>query len=489
MYQHLRTTARLTAIHLLDKSIMPEKTAFRQGSNFAAPADFDSTALGCGVNFDDLPSAPSQDGPGQNRTKPDKSPRFTLINDFCALPPSQSWTIRHYLEPDTLAVIYGESQAFKSFIVIDLICHIATGKSWRGHRTQQGLCLYVAGEGGNGLSKRFKAWFQHHGEAMRNIAVSTVPLELCDPKNVDTLIDDILALLASLQQESLVIVLDTLSTHFGSGDENKTSDMRTFMQAIRRLRISTKATILVIHHVGHGNKDRERGSIALPNDVDWRYRLERTPETNITTLFNKKSRDAGTPTPLSWNLVSVDLPWLEEGDEKGQWVPMTSLVPIPVDIQPEQPKPEYLPKAQRIALDALRTALMQHGIEANGVVSVAEDQWRQAAYEAGVSSSSKPDTRRKAFNRCRDELLESSKVRCHEGQFWIPRPTRTKPDITGHCPEMSGSHNENRPDITGHIPIGMSRNVRLSDDPSVELDSDQDRKDLAGVEKEGHHGR
>ena len=444
---------------------MPYSAPNRQGASFAVDVDLENAALRAGIDPDQI-----QHTPRQNPTNRDNGPRFVLVEEFCKLPPQQSWTIRHYLEPDTLVVIYGESQAFKSFIAIDMTCHVATGKPWRDQRTKQGFCLYIAGEGVNGLSRRFKGWFHYHGEAMRNIGISTVPCELCDPENAGALIDDVLAFLKTVPGgEASVIVLDTLSTHFGGGDENKTQDMRRFVHAIRRLRIATKATIIVIHHVGHGAKDRERGSIALPGDVDWRYRLDRTPETNITTMINKKSRDAGTPDPVSWNLQSVALPWVEEGDEEGQWIPMTSLVPVPVETQPElPPKPEYLPKAQRIAMDALRTTLLLYGIEDKGVVSVAEDQWRQAAYEAKVSASDKPDTRKKAFNRCRNELLDSGKVRCHEGRFWIPKPTGTKRDITGHCPEMSPGCREGQGDITGHIPLGMSRCVPCPDNPDLD---------------------
>ena len=370
-------------------------------------------------------SEPMQDLKQKIQDKENKEPRFIPIDQFCKLPPQQSWTIRHYLEPDTLAVIYGESQAFKTFIAIDMTCHVAIGKSWRGQRTKQGFCLYIAGEGVNGLSRRFKGWFHHYGEVMRNIGISTVPCELCEPENADALIDDVLSFLKTVPGGKLsVIVLDTLSTHFGRGDENKTQDMRLFIRAIRRLRMATKATILVIHHVSHTSKDRERGSIALPGDVDWRYQLERTSGTNITTMTNKKSRDALSPSPVSWNLQSVSLPWLEEADERDQRIPMSSLVPIPVEnpIEQKPARQEYPSAAQRIAMEALQTALLQHGIGEKGIVSVAEDQWRHTAYEARISASKKPDTRKKAFNRCRNELLENGKVRCHEDRFWIPKP-------------------------------------------------------------------
>ena len=414
---------------------------------------------GIGSQFDPVPPKPS--APVEQ-----VKPRFVMIDQFCALPPKQNWIVRRYLEPDTLCVLYGDSQAFKSFLAIDLICHIAVGKAWRGNKTTQGFCIYIAGEGGNGLSKRFRAWFQRHGEEMRNIAVSTVALSLCEPGNVELLIPDVLALVASLGVQVSVIVLDTLSTHFGAGNENQTAEMRAFVQGCRQLRIETGAAIVVPHHVGHSNKERERGAASLAQDVDWRYRVDRQSETMITTLVNMKARDAEPPAPLSWNLEVVKLPWAEEGDD-GNWIPMTSLVPIPVEAVEEPEKPEYLPKAQRIALDALRTALMDHGIEDKGVVSVAEDQWREAAYAAGVSSSTKQDTRKKAFNRCKDDLVSAGKVSAHEGRFWVPRPTGTKRDKTGHCPDLSGGFDEGDRDITGHIPLGMSRCVPSSDNPDI----------------------
>lgn len=434
--------------------------------------DFEEAAWRAGIDTispatTPLKAASPGPGPGQNGTKRDTAPRFTMIQDFCALQPQQSWIVRRYLEPDTICTWFGDSGAFKSFLAMDLICHVATGRPWRGNKTKQGFCLYIAGEGGNGLSKRFRAWFKHHNEALRNIGVSTVPLAMCEPSSVDELIRDIMRLVKSPGVMPLVIVLDTLSTHFGPGDESKTSEMRMFMQGIRRLRMETSAAIIIPHHVGHGNKERERGSISLAQDVDWRYRVERQSGTNITTLTNVKARDSEHPAALSWNLEVVRLPWAEE-DEDGGSVPMTSLVPIPVETAEAQPKPEYLPKAQRVALDALRTALVNHGTETSGVVAVAEDQWREAAYIAKVSDSNKPDTRKKAFNRCRNELVAAGKVSSHEGRFWIPKPTRTKRDKTGHCPEMSPGCREGQGDITGHIPLGMSRCVPCPDNPTWE---------------------
>lgn len=344
--------------------------------------------------------------------------RFVWVKDFCALPPTETWLIKNYLEPDSLSVLFGDSESYKSFLAIDIACHIATGKDWRGNPVKKGVCLFIAGEGGNGLKKRIRAWFEYYKLPMTNIAISIVPLALCDPKNSVELIADIKTFLQQSQFMPSFIALDTLNTHFGPGDENGTSDMTKFLSGMRELRLATKAHVMATHHCGHGDKSRSRGSIVLHNGIDWEYRAERKPDTRITTIFNTKSKDADKPDPLSWCLERQSLPWATEDGE-----PMASCVLLPADLQDEEPKAG---SGNGIALTALRNALMDHGQESAGVVSVSEDQWRQAAYDLGISKSSQ-DAKMKAFQRAKDALVKENKVSKHDGRFWIPatRSNRT----------------------------------------------------------------
>ena len=351
--------------------------------------------------------------------------RFVWVQDFCNLPPSETWLIQNYLEPDSLSVLFGDSESYKSFLMIDIACHIATGKAWRGNKVKQGVCLFIAGEGGNGLKKRIRAWFEYHRLPMANIAISVVPLALCDPSNTGELIKDIKMLLRQSGIMPSFIGLDTLNTHFGPGDENGTSDMTKFLSVMRELRIATGGHVMASHHCGHGDKSRSRGSIVLHNGIDWEYRAERKPDTQITTIFNTKSKDADKPQPLAWTLERQDLPWATE-----EGVPMASCVLLPAELPDEEPKAG----SHNVALTALRNALVDHGQESAGLVTVSDDQWRQAAYDAGISNATTQDGKRKAFVRAKSELVLSGKVREHEGRYWITvtrnsRTDRTDPDI------------------------------------------------------------
>ncbi|MBK8184790.1 MAG: AAA family ATPase [Candidatus Competibacteraceae bacterium] len=303
--------------------------------------------------------------------------RLTEISSLCDLPPSESWLIKRYLPADSLTVMFGSPGCGKSFAAIDLACHVAIGRAWCGQPVKKGRVVYVAGEGRNGLSKRFRAWF------------------------------------------------DTLNRNFGPGDENSTADMTKAVAGLDAIRTATGAAILGIHHSGHVEKGRGRGSSVLLGAVDAEYAAEMMG--NTVQLRSTKMKDSDPPLQLAWTLEKQNLPWC---DEEG--VPMDSAVLVPSDIQifPASTTGR-LSAGQRIALDALRSALMAHGAEDNGVVTVSEDEWREAAYDAGIASiEATQSARRKAFLRARLDLVSSGKVSTDDGRYWIPSPSGTRRDKT-----------------------------------------------------------
>jgi AAA domain-containing protein len=345
-------------------------------------------------------------------------PRYMWVQDFCALPPTEIWSIEDYFEPDTLCVMYGDSEAYKSFLSVDIACHIATGKAWRGHEVKQGIALYIAGEGGNGLRKRIKAWFEYHKEPMRNIAVSTVPLALCDPSNVAALVADTKVFMASMAVEPTFIATDTLNTHFGDGDENNTADMTRFMAGLRTLRMATGATLLVPHHCGLAAKDRSRGSIVLHNGIDWEYRLERSLESQTTTLTCTKCKDHEKPAPLSWNLETVSLPW---ADAKGR--PINSAVLVPNDSIPAaRPVKDKMGSQQRRALELLeelykrqRQNLKDAGHDPE-TARVTVDDWQNAMQDIIADKGYR--------NRTRRALLDSGHIKVENGFVYLTNRVR-----------------------------------------------------------------
>ena len=350
---------------------------------------------------------------------------FIFGADFCKQPPSSNSIIRGMLDYDSLAYCWGDSEAGKSFLMLDRDLHIANGMKWCGRKTKQGLVLYIVGEGKHGLIKRVKAWHDHYGlPVSNNIAFRTIPTALCDPKAVDELVAEIKSIVTALNRRPTLIELDTVNRNFGPGDENSTKDMTAFVAGLDALRIATGAAISAVHHCGHGDKTRSRGSIVLHNSVDFEYRVSKEGDTfneYVTTLEFIKVKDYDKPNPISWKWQLQTLPWADEDDD-GNAVPMNSVVFVPTEY--EKKNPTSFSKAESIALEALRDALIKHGTESNGVVSVSEDDWRQSAYDLGISNAATQNAKRMAFTRSVNKLIDEKKVTHHAGRYWIPA-TRT----------------------------------------------------------------
>jgi RecA-family ATPase len=69
------------------------------------------------------------------------------------------YVIDKILEKDTMCMVFGSSAAGKTFAVIDMLCCISTGLEFHGYEVKvRGTCIYICGEGHNGLARRFDAW-------------------------------------------------------------------------------------------------------------------------------------------------------------------------------------------------------------------------------------------------------------------------------------------------------------------------------------------
>lgn len=229
-----------------------------------------------------------------------------------------NWLIRDYLEADTLAQLFGPAGSFKSFIALDIAVAVASGGPWHGHTVAlPGPVVYVCGEGHNGVARRLMAACRERGIDPETLPLvfSSAAVGLTDAENAARLKEAIDA----LDQPPVLIVVDTLARNFGSADENSTADMNRFVAHIDALRGG--ATVLIVHHSGHTNQERERGSSALRGAVDANYRIEFDEGLHIVHFVPLKMKDAELPPPMFLTPRVVELPLQ---DEEGR--PATSVV-------------------------------------------------------------------------------------------------------------------------------------------------------------------
>lgn len=112
-------------------------------------------------DFNDLASA---EGPEEVRRQildalrpPEPAFPFTPARDLLTGPKSARWLVRSWIEAGSLALLFGESTAGKSFQALDWAACIATGKYWNGCAVQHGPVFYIAGEGKGGIGRRLAA--------------------------------------------------------------------------------------------------------------------------------------------------------------------------------------------------------------------------------------------------------------------------------------------------------------------------------------------
>ena len=66
------------------------------------------------------------------------------------------------------------------------------------------------------------------------------------------------------------VVLDTLSKAMGGLNQNADQDVTLVFGVMREILRRYGCSIEIIHHTGHGNKERERGSSAMHGEIDMR---------------------------------------------------------------------------------------------------------------------------------------------------------------------------------------------------------------------------
>lgn len=216
--------------------------------------------------------------------------------------PQPEWLVEGWLQEQSFGVLVGPSGVGKSFAAISLMLSIATNSSWYGHEVKTGSVLYCAGEGHRGLFKRINAWSVHNKQMIDDDKLRIVPRapSLFEPKEFVKLQSTALRM-----NNCNLIVIDTLGRAFTGYDENSTKDMGLFVDAVDRLRVTTGATVLIVHHT-NGQGEVERGNKALRGAADTMlFAQPNDAYPGSFTFLSTKQKDSRDPSPMAFNLADV----------------------------------------------------------------------------------------------------------------------------------------------------------------------------------------
>jgi len=179
------------------------------------------------------------------------------------------WLIASFLQRGGFSVLYGEPGSGKTFLVVDIACAIAAGRSWNGYSTMAGSVLYVATEDPSGVALRLKACCNEYSlnENTVDLRAWRNGLNLLEDASVESLVNEVKSI-DNLQ----LVVIDTFAASM-PGDENSSQSMGQAIRSLQRIRSAADCCLLVVHHTGKELSRGMRGWSGLMGATDTVIRL------------------------------------------------------------------------------------------------------------------------------------------------------------------------------------------------------------------------
>ncbi len=363
-----------------------------------------------GARADAEPEKPKADAPKGNKFK------FESVADILANfnPAAEEWLVKKLFPSVGIGVLYGQSEAFKSFIGLDVGGHIANGWDWGGRKTKQGSVVYVAAEGAAGVRKRLVGFYQRHKD--RGVSTSAPFHMTAVAPNLGTGQADLKELIAAIEAicpNPRFIVLDTIAQSLGGADENG-AGMAQFVINATALANHFRCFVLALHHVGLSDDQRMRGWSGLRNGIDAELICERTDKEMKTTLTLRKLKDEDKNVSLCVSMERVVIGQDADGDD------VTTLVVKSVEGATDEARPQAASKAQSdtsILCGAFRDAYTwlsdsvtpSRGFNGKSVRKVKADAIRDHMKERGFlnvdDKGNLTPTGRTRFHRTKTQLL------------------------------------------------------------------------------------
>lgn len=316
--------------------------------------------------------------------------------ELLMLPPP-TWLMEPLIPEDGIVGLYGQPSGGKSFIALDWAMHISEGMSWLGkYPTKQAPVIYIAAEGGRGIQKRVRAWMQAYGKTDLHAMYFLIsPLYVREEGVVE-------AFLAELEHQDIypgLVVLDTLSRSFGSGEENSSADMGHFVDSVMRLAKGRHMSALIVHHTNAtGSKERGHSSFRGSLDAMFSCVSEKNGDGRIVllTLKNDKQKDD----------VEAGAIFVQPKEHGGKSLVFGEASP------PEPKRKGDGPLQPMRRVDMLRVL----GAAENGM---SWEEWR--AHSGGIPKAS--------FSRRVKRLMEDSEIYKDNGKFYVTPSTTDLADM------------------------------------------------------------
>jgi hypothetical protein len=363
--------------------------------------------------------------------------RLVRLADFVRDIGPTDWLIDGVISAKTTTMLFGQSGHGKSFIALDMALSIASGTAWHGKAVQgdgRSLVIYVAGEGFEGIKARALAWCREHNIDPEKVPlyISSSNMQFFDAEETAQAAEEITEICEMYPEHVLrLVTLDTMARTIGAGNENESRDFNAYLGNVEAAcRRNRETTIQLVHHIGHSDADRARGSSAIRGVMDDQYKVALVG--GLVSLTSVKRKDGSAPPPLQFRLRDVLVQEVEDGND------ITSAVLERYD----NPLDEVLVRARKCEPDGSvpRDAAIEE-VTGAMVLRLCLDGWlphQQLASELrigvksarnavdrlgrmGIVEPDREDSRRKALTRNGYELARMAQLHLgHLGEGRVP---------------------------------------------------------------------
>ena len=324
------------------------------------------------------------------------------INDLLKEPEPLEWLVDDYILQGTQVQLVGASGLGKTFLAVDLALSVASGKHWNSRNVKQGPVAYINAEGHTGFQHRVKGWHEKN-QPTDNLpfCLSNGPVDMMNTSNINSLTKHLDKFAAKHDGYIAIIFVDTLRRNM-SGNEDDSKDVSMFMNNFENLCKRYRATGFVVHHPGHNNTGRARGSSSQKAALDTALLLKE--EKKELGLICTKLKDGGAiPNPVGYQLEVITIPWL---DSKGNYI--TTCVPRydkNTNVGSKSLSP--MPFMVRLCIESLNSAF-KGPLDTNASI----DDWKYEFSSARLDKdpNATENAIKKAFNRSKSKLLQKGVV-------------------------------------------------------------------------------
>ena len=312
---------------------------------------------------------------------------LTLISDVELKDPE--YLIDDVIEGKSLIGLIGPSGSGKTFVAMDIAQSLATGKDYHGFPASKGLVIMSAGEGHLGIPRRAEAWCKHNGSNLRaaSFAITDRAVDLFSEAPLNAFCNEIEEI-AKTRGNPKLIIIDTVARHMVGKDENNAKEMGELVQTADKLKHHYQCAVMLVHHTGHNNQDRARGSTAFKGALDTEILVKSLGETNIVVSCEKQ-KDGPEFDTMQFLKISVD--------------PSLALQQVVISA----PKTK-LSSNQRIAMDTFYEATKGNVASAGLTL----DEWRPLFNERHTGDNQ--STKNTAFSRARKDLVDKGLLKCSD---------------------------------------------------------------------------